>query len=212
MKLPPLATSTASLKSCPIFVYGTLRATEVMSILLDKAPQSYLSSKTYMESNPGVNTNLIRNDQEKNINLKAFLPNFTIYPVKNQRYPAIIPSTDNTDNHTNGVYGELWHVTEEDIKILDWYEEESYKRELLPINIICNSDQNSRSSPESNTLTTSVDTVEAFVYIWCDDSNKLDFSEKGKWDYSLFLSEYLDDYIQDTVIPSRDSWNSIHEK
>jgi gamma-glutamylcyclotransferase (GGCT)/AIG2-like uncharacterized protein YtfP len=183
---------SASTSSIPAFVYGTLRAKEVISTLLRKTPQPFLPN---------------------NIRTKAFLPNHTIFSVKNQRYPAVIPSTtaaklvsdsmirsNSDDNHEeDGVFGELWQVSEHDVEILDWYEQDSYTRELHSIKVM--------TYNQDGTFTTT--SVDAFVYIWCDDLEKLNYRKEGKkWDYSLFRSKYLDGYIKDTVIHCRDCWNT----
>ena len=101
--------------------------------------------------------NSTHDDYEKS---SGILNNYKRVCVKNRIYPAIIQQQDST------VTGILKKVPVDHLGILDVFEGQEYKRELLEIQI-----GDSR--------------INAWVYIWNKSINELEIKD---WDYVGFLS------------------------
>lgn len=165
-----------SLKSIPsnhcCFVYGTLMSQHVQQTLLGRVP---------------------------NKKSKAFLPkNYSRHPVKGQVYPGVIRTDQSVpirsnlnlaeleDHSVNGMI--LMDLDDNDMKILDWFEDVEYERVIVPIYSIEGEDDK-------------INLIDANVYVWVAGESQLDLTES--WNYEQFISTKLDWYLQHTVIPCR---------
>eukprot|EP01024_Parvocaulis_polyphysoides_P027178 TRINITY_DN24698_c0_g1_i1.p3 TRINITY_DN24698_c0_g1~~TRINITY_DN24698_c0_g1_i1.p3 ORF type:complete len:151 (+),score=20.63 TRINITY_DN24698_c0_g1_i1:35-487(+) len=128
-----------------VFIYGTLMADEVTNLILQRLPHW------------------------KNASLKGYRR----YGVKQQVYPGIIPSTQNT------VRGQvLYNMSSRELNMLDEYESDEYFREVVQVQI----------NGEDGL-------VDAFTYVWKPNlQSKLD---GNNWDYENFRKRYLKDYLKD---------------
>ena len=108
----------------------------------------------------------------------AILPNYRRHPVKEHVFPGIIPCRDGRT--TKGLL--LRGLSEDELKILDWFEGDEYLRR--EVTIMC--DSISRNTQ---------------CYIWSNPETDLDLEKE--WDYDAFLATKLDWYIKSTVQPCR---------
>jgi gamma-glutamylcyclotransferase (GGCT)/AIG2-like uncharacterized protein YtfP len=152
-------------KQPPIFVYGTLMSTKMLSWVLTGDSSNY----TQIE------------DQSAAKRLPATLYGYRRVPVKHSDYPAIIPAEP-----VDMVHGFLvFPSTESQWKKLDDFEGEIYKRTLVRCHC---SDAGPTQAGEKGFE------VEANVYLWVDDYEKLELD--GEWSYDIFEKERLDDWLE----------------
>ena len=148
-----------------VFCYGTLMAPEVVQTLIGRF-QPVLTS---VESVP----------------ILCKLDGFRRHPVIAGVFPAIIP---NTDSCVEGIL--LQQVSQREMRILDWFEDEDYDRRLVSVQ-----------------TTTDNIRYEAHAYVWKASLHKLDLSTD--WSHADFLQEHLDWYLQSTVRPCKRELNRL---
>mmetsp|Transcript_21917 Transcript_21917/g.47842 ORF Transcript_21917/g.47842 Transcript_21917/m.47842 type:complete len:145 (+) Transcript_21917:31-465(+) len=126
------------------FVYGTLMAPEVVKRLINRVP-------TFKP---------------------ATLKGFVRYKVKDQVYPAIVPSAE------SAVQGKvITNLSAEELKVLDAYEADEYYRQTV------------KPVLEDGTEVT------ADVYIWKDKYRPLLVLED--WDYDVWRADHLKDWVSE---------------
>jgi hypothetical protein len=91
----------------------------------------------------------------------------------------------------------LSDIEPSEMAILDWYEEVGYyySRMSIPVahfNPIAN----------DNHKKGELDIVNANVYVWCAEHKLLNL--ESSWSFGKFCDNYLDIYMNETVIPCRD--------
>eukprot|EP00557_Chaetoceros_sp_GSL56_P007385 CAMPEP_0176493894 /NCGR_PEP_ID=MMETSP0200_2-20121128/9789_1 /TAXON_ID=947934 /ORGANISM="Chaetoceros sp., Strain GSL56" /LENGTH=166 /DNA_ID=CAMNT_0017891581 /DNA_START=109 /DNA_END=605 /DNA_ORIENTATION=- len=155
------------------FVYGTLMAPEVLTTLIDRVPDNHVP---------------------------AFLPpEYSRHPVIGQVYPGVIARDDKIKNQQissdDPCFLEKWNdiksscvsgvllsgLNDRELKVLDWFEDVDYTRTTIPL-LICKDDI--------------LEKIDADVYIWSAGEELL--SLDSHWDYDVFLTEKLSDYLKST--------------
>mmetsp|Transcript_30212 Transcript_30212/g.55198 ORF Transcript_30212/g.55198 Transcript_30212/m.55198 type:complete len:151 (-) Transcript_30212:379-831(-) len=125
------------------FVYGTLMAEEVLNVLLKRVPDMKHAS----------------------------IHDFKRFKIKNQVFPAIIPSPGDV---VKGMI--LLNLTDEELNVLDVYEDEEYYRDTVkPV------------------LEEGMTEVEADVYIWKDKFRNLLLPEE--WEYDAWRRDHLQEWL-----------------
>ncbi|KAG7358613.1 gamma-glutamyl cyclotransferase, AIG2-like protein [Nitzschia inconspicua] len=118
-----MKSSTATPTSVPpIFVYGTLMNSQVVSVLLNRSWPPTIDDVSVQP---------------------ARLYGYSRHPVKNCVFPAIVPST-NAAGFVNGMLVAENILTPAEMDMMDWYESDEYNRVTVPVNILggdsCNKD------------------------------------------------------------------------
>lgn len=136
----------------------------------------------------------------------AFLPNFNRHPVKGHVYPGITPSSSSSDrsdsiirkNTNNSVQGILLSgLSDQEMKILDWFEGDDYKRCMETILI----------SKEKKGIEEVMLEEKANVYIW-DMGDEL-LALDCNWDYDDFRQTKLDSYLKNIDQPCKREFDQL---
>jgi gamma-glutamylcyclotransferase (GGCT)/AIG2-like uncharacterized protein YtfP len=150
-------------KQPPIFTYGTLMSTKLLSWVLTGDSSNYAQIE----------------DQSAVKRLPATLCGYRRVPVFHSDYPALIPAEP-----TDMVHGFLvFPSTESQWRKLDDFEGEIYERTLVRCHI----------RDAGSTGDVGIE-VEADVYLWVDDHEKLELD--GEWSYDIFEKERLEDWLE----------------
>ncbi len=190
------AANTAT-QAATCFVYGTLMSPDVLQVLLGRIPPLAPS---------------------------ANLPNHSRHPVIGRVYPGVIPtppssssshsssssSSLDSSSSSNTVEGLLiLDITPLEMKILDWFESEDYKRStvqvLIPSNV--NNIMDNIIPPKNDGADIGKHhscgqvLIQTNTYIWSLGAEHLDTS--CDWDYSAFLQNHLGWFLENTVGPCR---------
>lgn len=188
----------AALYSC--FVYGTLMSPEVLQTLLGRVPAMIQP---------------------------AFLPNHTRHPVRDQVFPGVIPSSTSSTSsvstdHQSQDYGNndefcsdggvkgilLRGLTQEEMKVLDWFEDEEYQRR----NVLVRAPKQERNTTLADATSLSLpsgglESILTQAYIWTNPTSELDVTRD--WSFELFRKTKLLWYLQHTVRPCREELNRL---
>lgn len=147
------AHTTAMMIPCSsVFIYGTLMAPQVLKGLIGRVPD------------------LVK---------PAILSNYRRHPVKEHVFPGIIPCSTGAST-TKGLL--LEGLSENELKVLDWYEGEEYIRR--DVKVKCDGISH-----------------ETQCYVWSNPLSELDLTQG--WDYDTFRETKLDWYLATTVQPCR---------
>ena len=134
-----------------IFVYGTLMAPEVMQTLVSRLPPCR----------------------------PATLAGYSRHPVVDCAFPGIVASEkiqDSTARQTS-VPGFLFtDLTDDELEILDWFEDQEYTR--TDVSVTAQDDNQSHDTQ---------------VYVWTNPLSELIVNRA--WDYERFRKEHLSDYL-----------------
>lgn len=140
----------------------------------------------------------------------AYLYHYTRHPVKGFVFPGILPSklleskvsTPNMKPKiVEGIL--LTELTDEEMKIFDWFEAEEYDRLLEKIYIPVEDETSTIENDANLNIMSGVkkNEVQANVYVWCAGEERLDLDHE--WDYETFRQLYLHSYLKDTVRPCK---------
>jgi hypothetical protein len=149
----------------------------------------------------------------------AILPNHSRHPVFGRVYPGVIPtpasssssSLGTSSSSSNTVEGLLMvDITPLEMKILDWFESEDYKRST--VQVLIPSDANNvmdNSIPPKNDGAADIGKhhssgqvlIQTNTYIWSLGAEHLDTS--CDWEYTAFLQNHLGWFLENTVEPCR---------
>lgn len=139
------------------FVYGTLMFPEVLKALTGRV----------LHSEPAV------------------IHNYRRYAIKNQVFPATVPSSTSADTVTGLV---LFDLQPQDLEILDAFEGDEYYKVPIKATLL-----QQKSTTESATIQSTITKeVETFVYIWQKSLMHL-LLPKG-WDPDVFIQQHLESY------------------
>ncbi|KAK9741663.1 hypothetical protein RND81_03G120400 [Saponaria officinalis] len=103
----------------------------------------------------------------------AILPNFHRFSIKNRVYPAILPV-----DHKSVLGRVLMGITDPELTILDVFEDVEYVRDSVEVSLVDNSKK-----------------LQVYAYVWSD---KNDQDLYGDWDFEVWKSEHMDDFIKMT--------------
>lgn len=189
----PIAAATPVTNS--LFVYGTLRAPEVIQTLLDRVPVWESAKLLNPPTTPPVAVAVAKVDynvegiSEHNDNSKRMI--YRRYPVKASVYPGLVPVDDTTGNIDDPfIDGILYRdITMNEMNRLDYFEDIQYTK--------CNC----RVQLSSSNIEEDKAVVETQTYVWTHPIDLLDTS--NQWDYFNFRSNHLQEYLQQTVQPCR---------
>jgi len=137
------------------FVYGTLMFPEVLKALTGRVPHSE----------------------------PAMIHNYRRFAIRNQVFPATVPSTS-ADTVTGLI---LYDLQPKDLEILDAFEGEEYYK--VPIKAILLQQQSATAPPSIKSTTKEVET---FVYIWQESLRHLLLPQE--WDPDFFVQQHLESY------------------
>jgi len=128
---------------------------------------------------PEVVTTLLRRQPQAT---KACVEGYIRHPVINHVFPGLIACSQ-SHKMTGILYQEL---SPQELKILDWFEDEEYTRIDVTVNLI--------KEDESSNVNTQ-------LYLWTNPLTQLDCSKE--WNYQQFRATKLDWYLEHTVRPTR---------
>jgi gamma-glutamylcyclotransferase (GGCT)/AIG2-like uncharacterized protein YtfP len=164
------------------FVYGTLMAEQVVTSLLGRMPS----------------------------HTKARVMGYTLHPVRDVVYPAVIPVDDIVG--AAAVEGLLLQdLAPGEMRRLDWYEGTDYKRVTVLVELLLPDDATTTTNAEpleaaaavsTTTITTTKTTTSAFMYQWDTLLDRLD--TERPWDYEAFVRNHLPEYVSAAaMLPAR---------
>jgi len=137
-----------TISSHNVFVYGSLMADEVVSVLLERVPSS----------------------------VHAVLPGYQRHSIKGRVYPAIVPAEEKK------VTGKvLFDLMDNELEILDEFEDVEYKRVLGEVLVLDNETQQIGSNQ-----------LKAHAYVWADANDK---DLYGEWDFEEWKNTHMNDFI-----------------
>lgn len=149
-----------SLPRVSLFVYGTLMAPEVLHTLLE-GTVNYSSS---LETKTG------------------WLRGYQRFPVREHVYPGIVPFENDQCIGVRGLV--LFHLTQRQIRILDWFEDVQYERRQVTVELMDDGQMKQLCQ----------------TYVWINPQDELHL-DRGDWDYEMFRHVHLKNYLQNTVQP-----------
>lgn len=184
----PSASSTKAVVP-PIFVYGTLMHSQVVSTLLNRTWPPPMTMPTPQPTSMTVTP--------------ARLYGYRRHPVKDRVFPAIVPSqntstataTAPTMTFVQGLLLAENALTETEMTMMDWYEGDEYSR----VEVTVESSEKEDSTTDTVAKST---TTRAQVWIWREDlTHMLDLERE--WSYEEFCDKNLEWYLEHTVRPCR---------
>lgn len=157
-----------------LFVYGTLMAPEVMQLLIGRTPA-------------GRSVRLVATNDANCY--------YRRHPVHRHVFPGLIRRAGTTGMAEpppkTAVDGILYRdLTKTEMKRLDWFEGEEYKKEQCTV--------------ESEI---DLELFEAVVYLWANPVTELDLTKQ--WLYEDFREKHLKEYLKVTVEPCRDELDRV---
>lgn len=139
---------SATSSSHNVFVYGSLMADEVVSVLLERVPPS----------------------------APAVLPGYQRHSIKGRVYPAIVPAEEKK------VIGKvLFHLMDNELKILDEFEDVEYNRVSGEVLVLDNETQQIGSNQ-----------LKAHTYVWADGNDQ---DLYGEWDFEEWKTTHMSDFL-----------------
>lgn len=113
----------------------------------------------------------------------AILQNYRRHPVRNEVFPGVILGSESPANNADSTTGLLLRdLSENELKVLDWFEGDEYARQKVQVQV----DDKS---------------FDTQCYVWSNPLSELDL--RKEWQYDDFRKTKLDWYLTNTVRPCR---------
>lgn len=116
---------------------------------------------------------------------------FRRHPVREFVFPGSIPSSNPLDK-VDGVL--LEGLADPEVKILDWFEGDEYKRVTVSVEASIRQSKTEESS--------------AYLYLWNNPREELETEQN--WDFDTFCANDLANYLRYTVEPCRVQLDNLY--